>query len=77
MGAATEPMPKELSPRRLGRRLLEVALVVVAVVLLVTSVGATTLPDIKECNKHLRSAQVVRVVVNKVTERNEKYYGYY
>jgi len=46
-------------------------------VLLVTSVGATTLPDIKECNKHLRSAQVVRVVVNKVTERNEKYYGYY
>ena len=46
-------------------------------VLLVTSVGATTLPDIKECNKHLRSARVVRVVVNKVTERNEKYYGYY
>lgn len=46
-------------------------------VLLVASVGATTLPDIKECNKHLKSAQIVRVVVNKVTERAEAYYGYY
>lgn len=46
-------------------------------VLLVASVGATTLPDIKECNKHLKSAHIVRVVVNKVTERAEAYYGYY
>jgi protein-tyrosine kinase len=46
-------------------------------VLLVASVGATTLPDIKECNKHLKSAQIIRVVVNKVTERAEAYYGYY
>jgi len=46
-------------------------------VLLVASVGATTLPDIKECNKHLKSTPVVRVVVNKVTEKAEAYYGYY
>jgi protein-tyrosine kinase len=46
-------------------------------VLLVASVGATTLPDIKECNKHLKSTQVVRVVVNKTTEKSEAYYGYY
>ena len=46
-------------------------------VLLVASVGSTTLPDIKECNKHLKSARIVRVVVNKVTERAEAYYGYY
>jgi protein-tyrosine kinase len=46
-------------------------------VLLVASVGATTLPDIKECNKHLKSTPVIRVVVNKVTEKAEAYYGYY
>ena len=46
-------------------------------VLLVASVGASTLSDIKECNKHLKSARIVRVVVNKVTERAEAYYGYY
>jgi protein-tyrosine kinase len=46
-------------------------------VLLVASVGASTLSDIKECNKHLRSTPVVRVVVNKTTEKTEAYYGYY
>jgi protein-tyrosine kinase len=46
-------------------------------VLLVASVGTTTLPDIKESNKHLKSTPVVRVVVNKVTEKEEVYYGYY
>jgi protein-tyrosine kinase len=46
-------------------------------VLMVASVGTTTLPDIKESNKHLKSTPVVRVVVNKVTEKEEVYYGYY
>jgi len=45
--------------------------------LLVASVGTTTLPDIKESTKHLKSMPVIRVVVNKVTERAEDYYGYY
>jgi protein-tyrosine kinase len=45
--------------------------------LLVASVGATTLSDIKECNKHLQSTSIIRVIVNKVTERAEAYYGYY
>jgi Mrp family chromosome partitioning ATPase len=46
-------------------------------VLLVASVGASTLSDIKECNKHLKSTPVVRVVVNKTTEKTEAFYGYY
>lgn len=46
-------------------------------VLLVAGVGATTLPDIKESNKHLKSTPVVRVVVNKATEKTEAYYGYF
>jgi protein-tyrosine kinase len=46
-------------------------------VLLITSVGASTLSDIKECNKHIKSTPIVRVVVNKVSEKTEAYYGYY
>jgi protein-tyrosine kinase len=46
-------------------------------VLLVASVGATTLPDIKESKKHLKSTPVVRVVVNKAAEKTESYYGYF
>ena len=46
-------------------------------VLLVASVGATSLAEIKECHKHLKSTPVVRVVVNKVTEPTDSYYGYY
>ncbi|CCE01587.1 CpsD/CapB family tyrosine-protein kinase [Bradyrhizobium sp. STM 3809] len=45
-------------------------------ILLVTAVGTSTLPDIKECYKHLKSAPIVRVLVNKVSERAEGYYGY-
>jgi protein-tyrosine kinase len=45
--------------------------------LLVAGVGATTLLEIKECNKHLKSTPIVRVVVNKSIEKAEAYYGYY
>jgi protein-tyrosine kinase len=45
--------------------------------LLVAGVGATTLSEIKECNKHLQTTPVVRVVVNKSIEKAEAYYGYY
>ena len=33
--------------------------------------------DIKECHKHLKTTPVVRVVVNRVTEATDAYYGYY
>jgi Mrp family chromosome partitioning ATPase len=46
-------------------------------VLLVAGVGASTLSDIKECNKHLKSTPIVRILVNKTTEKTEAYYGYY
>jgi protein-tyrosine kinase len=45
-------------------------------VLLVAGVGASTLSDIKECYKHIRSTPIVRVVVNKVSDKSEGYYGY-
>jgi protein-tyrosine kinase len=44
-------------------------------VLLIAGVGASTLSDIKECSKHIRSTPIVRVVVNKVSEKID-YYGY-
>ena len=46
-------------------------------VLLIAGVGTSTVPDIKECYKHIKSTPIVRVVVNKVSEKNEAYYGYY
>lgn len=46
-------------------------------VLLVAGVGTTSVADIKECQKHLQRSNVVRVVVNKATDRNKSYYGYY
>jgi protein-tyrosine kinase len=46
-------------------------------VLLIASVGASTVSDIKECYKHIRSTQIVRVVVNKVSDKSEGFYGYY
>jgi protein-tyrosine kinase len=46
-------------------------------VLLVTGVGTSSVSDIKECNKHLRSTPIVRVVVNKVSDKVDAYYGYY
>jgi protein-tyrosine kinase len=45
--------------------------------ILVAGVGTTSVSDIKECQKHLQRTPVVRVVVNKATEINESYYGYY
>jgi protein-tyrosine kinase len=45
-------------------------------VLLITSIGTSTLPDIKECYKHIKSTPIVRVVVNKVSDKTESYYGY-
>ena len=42
--------------------------------LLVTAVGKTTVADVEECNKYLRSTSVVRVVVNKVPASNNRYY---
>lgn len=45
--------------------------------LLVAGIGSTSVSDIKECQKHLQRTPVVRVVVNKVTETADSYYGYY
>ena len=45
-------------------------------VLLVAAVGTTTVSQIKECNKHLQSAEVVRIVLNKVLETSTDYYYY-
>jgi protein-tyrosine kinase len=46
-------------------------------VLLIASVGSSTLSDVKECYKHIKSTPIVRVVVNKVSDKAEAYYGYY
>jgi len=45
-------------------------------VLLIGGAGNTSIADIKECNKHLQSANVLRIVVNKVTASSERY-AYY
>ena len=45
--------------------------------LLVAGIGNTSLSDVKEAQKHLQRTPVLRVVVNKVTETSEAYYGYY
>jgi len=45
-------------------------------VLLVAAVGTTTIAQIEECNKHLQSADVVRLVLNKVPETELKYHYY-
>jgi protein-tyrosine kinase len=46
-------------------------------VLLVAGVGQTSVADIKECQKHLKTTPVVRVIVNKATEASDSYYTYY
>jgi len=46
-------------------------------VLLVAGVGNTSIADIRQCHKHLQTTPVVRVVVNRVTEAVDSYYGYY
>ena len=43
-------------------------------VLFVAAVGTTTVSEIKECNKHLETSTVVRVVLNKVAEMGPMYY---
>jgi Mrp family chromosome partitioning ATPase len=45
-------------------------------VLLVAAVGTSTIAQIEECNKHLQSTDVVRVVLNKVPQMNLKYHYY-
>jgi Mrp family chromosome partitioning ATPase len=43
-------------------------------VLLVTAAGMTTVAEVEECSKYLRSANVVRIAVNKIPESNKRYY---
>jgi len=42
--------------------------------LLVTAVGISTLHEIRECNRHLQSTEVIRLVLNKAHEPTTKYY---
>lgn len=44
--------------------------------LLIAGVGETSPADIQECQKHLKSTPVVRVVLNRVTDKADAYYGY-
>jgi protein-tyrosine kinase len=48
-------------------------------VLLVAEAGGSSVSEIKECTKHLKTTPVVRVVVNKITERESTapYHEYY
>jgi protein-tyrosine kinase len=43
-------------------------------VVLVVAVGTSTMAQIEECNRHLRSAEVIKVVLNKVPEASTNYY---
>jgi len=43
-------------------------------VLLVAAVGTSTVAEIEACNRHLQSAEVVRVVLNKVPAAHTNYY---
>jgi protein-tyrosine kinase len=46
-------------------------------VLFVAAGGTSTAQEIKECNKHLESASIVRVVLNKAADANPAYYYSY
>jgi Mrp family chromosome partitioning ATPase len=48
-------------------------------VLLIAEAGSSSVSEIKECAKHLKATPIVRVVVNKITEREPtaRYYEYY
>ena len=48
-------------------------------VLLIAEAGSSSVSEIQECTKHLKATPVVRVVVNKITERepNSPYHEYY
>jgi protein-tyrosine kinase len=43
-------------------------------VLLVTAVGTSTLSDVEQCKRHLQSAEVIRVVLNKTLDKSDRYY---
>jgi len=45
-------------------------------VLLVASVGKSTVAEIEECSRHLQATEVVRTVVTKVPEASMSYYYY-
>jgi Mrp family chromosome partitioning ATPase len=45
--------------------------------LFVAAVGTSTVSEIKESNKHLESAAIVRVVLNKSSEMPATYYSRY
>jgi Mrp family chromosome partitioning ATPase len=45
--------------------------------LLVAGIGSSSVADIKQCQRHLEYTPVVRVVVNKVSEKIDNYYGHY
>jgi hypothetical protein len=45
-------------------------------VLLVAAVGQSKASEVEECNRHLQSSHLVRVVVNKATDENSHYYYY-
>jgi protein-tyrosine kinase len=48
-------------------------------VLLVTAAGSSSISEVKECAKHLKATPIVRIVVNKITEREATapYHEYY
>lgn len=45
--------------------------------LLVVAVGSSTIAEIEECNRHLQTTEVVRIVLNKVPKLKTTYYAYY
>jgi Mrp family chromosome partitioning ATPase len=45
-------------------------------VLLVAAVGTSKATEIEECNRHLKSCHLVRLVVNKCADANTNYYYY-
>jgi Mrp family chromosome partitioning ATPase len=46
-------------------------------ILLVAAVGTSTISEMKECNKHLQSSTVLRIVLNKAAESATGYYSGY
>jgi MinD-like ATPase involved in chromosome partitioning or flagellar assembly len=66
----------DMPPMLLGDDVISV-LPQMEAVLLVAGIGNTSVADIKECHKHLKTTPVVRVVVNRVTEATDANYGYY
>jgi protein-tyrosine kinase len=66
----------DMPPMLIGDDVISV-LPLMDAVLLVAGVGSTSVADIQECDKHLKTTPVVRVVVNRATEATDAYYGYY